>query len=676
MFKDDGSVCLRLQTSSDTSNIRLKTLVRYGKAYFCPAEFMKLKKIHFGFINRWVLNLVKKVISAREDLIYILVFILMIFQLGKGVFTQRMKSSCVDEPLHIQVGLNFWREQDHGYGFTNPTLPERIIALPQVLLTPDNTAPHLELGKIPVFATMLILGVVIFAWVRARAGNVAALIALILYTFCPNILAHGSIAGTDLMAGAAFFISLICYIALIRRVTLIHLVATGSALGVLFTTKLIAFFILPTFLVLGIFRSTDPWSLHFFKRSITQKWQKSLALIGVVLILGVCIIGAIWAVYGFEFRDSWGDKVFSSGEMGAHRMSTSILNWASRHRVMPEGYLLAVDMMLTAKNTGYLRGETSYEGWWWYFPYALLVKTPIPTLICFLFGFGVGVVQLTRLRGELSANMPQNALEWIGLTLSAFFYMGIVMISSYNVGIRLILAMYPCLISLVGLSIPYLKKSKIFRYAICVLLAWLLFTFVYQSRDPLAYFNEFAGGSKNGYKHLVDSNLDWGQDLPLLAQYLQKREDQEVWLQYFGSVHPSSYNIDSRQIVMPYAEPQSTDVLLDPLSGGLYVVSLTHLFGGYILDTPDFYPLDIKRWMSLHRKISLHTKGFQEPESQKLYQTTYGASPTKEERIMLRGFQGVALLNRLKQIDPYDRIGYTMFVYQLTNEEVAHLTSP
>ena len=622
------------------------------------------------------LNAAKKIISNQKDFILILVLILVMLQFGKGLYSQRMKSPCADEPLHIQVGLNFWEHQDHGYGFTNPTLPQRIMVLPEVLLDPDASGFRLWLARSPVFLTLLMLGVALFVWVRTRAGKAGALIALVLYCFCPNILGHGSIAGTDLIAAAAFFVSLICSIALIRRVTWIRLVAAGSALGLLFTTKLVGFFMLPTLLALGIYRGMDPLPLHLFGRSVTQRWQKSVALIAILLILGGCVVGIIWAVYGFQFRDSRGDEIVASGEMGPNPISTSVLHWAAKHKIMPEGYLLAVNMMLTVKNTGYLRGETSYHGWWWYFPYAFLVKTPIPTLLCFLFGFGVGVAQLIRLWGKSSTGDPENALEWIALTFAIIFYVGISMFSSYNVGIRLMLPIYPCLIALFGLSTPHFQKSKMLRYSVCFLLLWLGFIFFYQSRDPLAYFNEFAGGSKNGYKHLVDSNLDWGQDLPLLASYLEEREGQEVWLQYFGSSSPSSYGINTQRVVAPYAQPKSTDTLLDPLSGGRYIVSLTYLFGGYILDSPFSYPMDRDRWVNLHRKVGLHNKGLLEPESQHLYKITYEASPTKEERIMLRGFQGITLLNRLKQREPDNRIGYTMFVYQLTDEDVTNLTSP
>ena len=397
----------------------------------------------------------------------------------------------------------------------------------------------------------------------------------------------------------------------------------------------------------------------------------------LLLILGGCVVGAIWGVYGFQYRDSRGDEHSSWDQLETTDISAP-LRWAATHRVLPEGYLVAIHLMSTVENTGYLRGETSYDGWWWYFPYALLVKTPIPTLFCFLFSIGAVVVQLSRFRDEssVSLDIPKDVLEWIGLTFSVFCYLGISMISSYNVGVRLMLPIYPCLIALVGLIVPYLKKNQIFRYTICVLLAWLGLTFVYQSQDPVGYFNEFAGGSKNGYKHLVDSNLDWGQDLPLLVEYLEGQEDQEIWLEYFGALYPSLYDINFRGIVSPYAQPQSTDVVLEPLSGGLYVVSLTHLFGGYILDDRSRYPMDTEQWLTLHRKVSLYDQGLLEPEAENLYKTTYGASPTKQELLTLRGFQGIALLNRLKKTEPDDRIGYTMFVYQLSDEDIAILTSP
>ena len=128
---------------------------------------MKIKE----WIKLLVLNSFKKSISSPKDLIFTLVLVLLTLQLGKGIYSQRMKSPCYDEPLHIQVGLDYWKKYDHGYGFTNPTLPERIIALPQILFASDTTTPQLWLGRIPVFLTMLMLGVVLFVWVRARTGN-------------------------------------------------------------------------------------------------------------------------------------------------------------------------------------------------------------------------------------------------------------------------------------------------------------------------------------------------------------------------------------------------------------------------------------------------------------------------------------------------------------------------
>src|SRR5206468_11204129 len=62
----------------------------------------------------------------------------------------------------------------------------------------------------------------------------------------------------------------------------------------------------------------------------------------------------------------------------------------------------------------------------------------------------------------------------------------------------------------------------------------------------LAYFNELAGGPRNGYKRLVDSNLDWGQDLKGLKRWAdEKRLDatHPLYLSYFGTADPRYYQI-------------------------------------------------------------------------------------------------------------------------------------
>jgi hypothetical protein len=66
--------------------------------------------------------------------------------------------------------------------------------------------------------------------------------------------------------------------------------------------------------------------------------------------------------------------------------------------------------------------------------------------------------------------------------------------------------------------------------------------------DYLAFFNAAAGGSRGGVRHLGDSNLDWGQDLPLLAAWQARHPDVPLYLAYFGVVDPAFYGIRYRNL--------------------------------------------------------------------------------------------------------------------------------
>ena len=59
----------------------------------------------------------------------------------------------------------------------------------------------------------------------------------------------------------------------------------------------------------------------------------------------------------------------------------------------------------------------------------------------------------------------------------------------------------------------------------------------------LSYFNELAGGAENGHRVLLDSNLDWGQDLKGLKRWMDANGVERIKLLYFGYVDPEYYGI-------------------------------------------------------------------------------------------------------------------------------------
>jgi hypothetical protein len=101
----------------------------------------------------------------------------------------------------------------------------------------------------------------------------------------------------------------------------------------------------------------------------------------------------------------------------------------------------------------------------------------------------------------------------------------------------------------------------------------------------LAYFNEIGGGPARGWRLLVDSNLDWGQDLKRLKAWMDGHGVDRVKLSYFGSASPSYYGIHA--VRLPgYSAPHPPRITREIHPGDIVAVSVTNLQGVY-LDAED-----------------------------------------------------------------------------------------
>jgi len=85
--------------------------------------------------------------------------------------------------------------------------------------------------------------------------------------------------------------------------------------------------------------------------------------------------------------------------------------------------------------------------------------------------------------------------------------------------------------------------GRLQRILLVLLCSWYVIGTVAIGPHYLAYFNEFVGGPNNGYRYLVDSNLDWGQDLKNLSKYMTAQDIPEIYLSYFGTADPAYYGI-------------------------------------------------------------------------------------------------------------------------------------
>jgi hypothetical protein len=216
----------------------------------------------------------------------------------------------------------------------------------------------------------------------------------------------------------------------------------------------------------------------------------------------------------------------------------------------------------------FLFGEISEQGWWYYHLAAMAVKTPIPLL----------ALVLAAVLGGVHRRLPRNELIALALPPIVLIVM-FCLIRGPNIGIRYILPVYPFLIVLAGGAVALAWKRRPLRVALVLLLAWQVGGTLRIFPDYLAYFNEAVGGPSRGHKYLVDSNLDWGQDLKQLKSYIDAHDLGRIRLSYFGAADPKMYDIDYSPLPGFYLGSD----LGPPLSwSGTFVVSATNLVGIYL----------------------------------------------------------------------------------------------
>jgi hypothetical protein len=165
-----------------------------------------------------------------------------------------------------------------------------------------------------------------------------------------------------------------------------------------------------------------------------------------------------------------------------------------------------------------------------YFLFALLVKTPIPTLILLVVA--------------LVLHLKMWRMEFLHLLLPAAWLFGFFsLVIGLNLGLRYVLPIFPFLFTASGIIGQAIEGRRRWQRAAAALLLGSLCSTVLSAPRFLSYFNAFIGGPSGGYKYLSDSNIDWGQDLRDLRSTMADLKIDQVYLSYFGLVDPSLYGI-------------------------------------------------------------------------------------------------------------------------------------
>jgi len=220
----------------------------------------------------------------------------------------------------------------------------------------------------------------------------------------------------------------------------------------------------------------------------------------------------------------------------------------------------------------YLLGKTSQTGWWYYFPVAFLVKTPSGDLLLLLLAvISAGRLLLSRHGEAVTHRMRKVRFEWFVLAVPPVIYFVTCLTSKIDIGLRHLLPIYPFLFMGIG-AILFSRELSV-NWAvrtICVIgITFVVAESAMAYPNYLSFFNTLSGGMHNGSKYLVDSNLDWGQDIKRLGRYLRARGNPPVCLAMLGDASTEYYNIITR--------PFPADLNQARQNACLVVISLTTL---------------------------------------------------------------------------------------------------
>ena len=395
----------------------------------------------------------------------------------------------------------------------------------------------LALSRTMVIFLGVILGWYVYRWALLLYGIKGGLLALFLYSFSPNILAHTRLVTTDFPATALAFIALYHFWSFSRQPGLKRAIVAGIFLGLAFATKYNTLFVLFPMATWAL------WALVSALRKDPVAGPPRRLVVGL-LAMGVVAYITIWGVYGFHFRSPKYPKEMSQGAIYSwdkNRPSSpliaSAMNVSLKARILPESYLYGLCRLLARSKEGhgaYLMGRISGTGWWYYYILAFLFKTQVSTLLLLL----ATLLFFTKIR-----EATWTSLNFLLLPAVAVFLF--TSRQDVNIGLRYVLPAYPFLLVLIARVVHYKSKhQKLARWILGLLCIWALWETALIYPHYLAYFNGLVGGPRGGRYMLVDSNLDWGQDLKGLKGYMERNGIRKVKLAYFGLNDPGYYGID------------------------------------------------------------------------------------------------------------------------------------
>lgn len=494
-----------------------------------------------------------------KSLAYFLILFFSLIYLVVGEWTIKSMSLTYDEGVHLASGYTYLVLGDYRLNIRDhPPLTEMIAAIPLLFLKPILPLWHrswiygmnysfseifiyhnkidadtlLNWGRRAILVPTLFFYILIFYWSSKLFNNLAGIFSFILSIFSSSFFVHSTLVTTDMIFCGFYFTTFFCLWKLFKSNKWLWSILSGVSLGCCFASKFSAIIILPILLLLFFLPIKKP---------------------SVIKIIAPLFV-AIFVI-----------SIFYRGEISLYKEGLSRLLFAVGDK---------------AGRSSFLMGKYSTSGWKNYFLIAFLLKSSLPLLISTV----ISLLFLFR------KTLYKETI--IFLLVPAILYFLVASNSKIQIGHRHILPIYPFLFVLCG----RLMLNKFWKIIAILLTIWHIFAFFKIHPYHLTYFNELIGGPKNGYKYLVDSNLDWGQGLKELAKFLKQKGINQIYLSYFGTADPNYYNIQYIPVgFVTNVERNGNDINILKLNPQIFAISATNLQMVYYADKTVFSILKNKK---------------------------------------------------------------------------------
>ncbi|HTD12351.1 MAG TPA: phospholipid carrier-dependent glycosyltransferase [Steroidobacteraceae bacterium] len=474
----------------------------------------------------------------------------------------RVYSNTWDEPEHLAAGVELLDRGIYEYDTEHPPLGRIFIALgpylagarsfdtpgPEgtregvdILYSGANYERYLTLARLGMLPFLALLLFVTWWWARALfASQGTALLAVVLLASVPPILGNGALASLDVAAAATMLLAFYTLQRWIVSGSHQHAAFFGLAAGVAVATKFSAVpfvgLALPLLALLRLTVGPRAATAAGRRPHAARGWLLGLAIVGGTALLPILLVYGprAEAPAGVAVRFDWA-VAYLLQERGLDHQFGVLL----QHLWLPRPFKDLVNGVVAVKahndsgHLSFLLGEVSRSGWWYFYVVALAVKTPLPLLVAGIAGLA-GLAWHGWGERNLWKVAPALLVVTIVVFASAF--------SRINIGVRHVLIVYPFFAlgaawvvarawaALASARAPRIAMAG--RTGLLALLAWQLSTLATAYPDYLPYFNEAVAHPE---RVLVDSDLDWGQDLRRLEWRAAQLKIAHLQLAYRGT---------------------------------------------------------------------------------------------------------------------------------------------